>query len=514
MLKGPDNCTVYGMKNGEIKNESLAIKHSIIAATLLTFYGGAVCPFVDSLSIWFLFIIFFVAFGLSWLSKFYIINQLTILTDHPLLANLLKDFYVYVVAAILVCSFNFWYFDFPISSGLKILFGVLSIGIFASIDNQIFLERHRIKSVKSSKQKISGIKLFSVTKKLSILFALLMLITAIIISMVIIKDADYLLNGDYVSKEQAKLAVLFDTLFVIVTFFIYGLKILFNYSKNIAMMFERQIKSLSDVHHGNLQTLVPITTSDEFAHIAIGTNEMIAGLIEKERIRTILGKAVSPEVATKLIETQEDNLRNGSRKSVIVLFSDIRGFTELSEQSDPKAVLAMLNDYFEKMVTIVHSHGGIVDKFIGDAILAVFGIESDEEKLLPCFAENAVLSAIEMSNAAKNILSPTGVPLKNGFGIHGGSIFAGTVGSAERFEFTVIGDTVNTASRIEGLCKNINKEIIISKIIYDLLNQSMQTNFSKEAKHHLKGKSTDTQVFGYSKDPLALVDIDPKVLKL
>src|SRR5262249_35275606 len=137
----------------------------------------------------------------------------------------------------------------------------------------------------------------------------------------------------------------------------------------------------------------------------------------------------------------------GSKKMVTVFFSDIRGFTAFSEGHTPEQVVQMLNEYFQIMVGIINKHGGIVDKFIGDAIMAVWGAPNATDR----DTQNAVKACIEMRqalNSLNELRAGRGqVPIKIGMGLHRGEAISGTIGSSERMEYTVIGDTVNQSSR-------------------------------------------------------------------
>jgi len=169
----------------------------------------------------------------------------------------------------------------------------------------------------------------------------------------------------------------------------------------------------------------------------------------------------------KLASVTEELLKNevglgGKRKNVTVFFSDIRGFTDMSEKNTSEEIVSMLNEYFEVMVHVINKNGGVVDKFIGDAIMAVWGVPNEDEN----DAINAVKACLEM-RLALNTLNESRinrglVPIKIGMGLHSGEAISGQIGSSERMEFTVIGDAVNTASRIEGSTKSFGTDLLIS----------------------------------------------------
>lgn len=185
---------------------------------------------------------------------------------------------------------------------------------------------------------------------------------------------------------------------------------------------------------------------------------------EKAEFQNKLSRYVSYQVANKIIEEHID--LKGERKRVAVLFCDIRSFTEISEKLDAQEVVNFLNEYFGFMIDIVFEFGGTLDKFIGDAVMAVYGVPFNLENN----EEMAVRSAVKMRELVetynegrrKKNLSD----IKIGIGIHSGEVIAGNIGSDKRMEYTVVGSTVNIASRIEALNKTFKTDILITEEVY------------------------------------------------
>ena len=190
---------------------------------------------------------------------------------------------------------------------------------------------------------------------------------------------------------------------------------------------------------------------------------MTAGLAERDRVRNLLGKVVSPEIAAQLL--QSDLKLGGEEREVTILFCDLRNFTSFSEKMTPADVLSLLNRYLDRMSTIIEKHGGVIDKYIGDAIMALFGAPVAD----PAAASHAVAAAREMAQALNVLnreLAAEGRPaLAFGIGINTARVVAGNMGSKTRLNYTVIGDGVNLASRLEGLTKDpaYGTPIIISE---------------------------------------------------
>lgn len=170
--------------------------------------------------------------------------------------------------------------------------------------------------------------------------------------------------------------------------------------------------------------------------------------------KKMMERYLSPELVNQLDRGESHQLSAGVSKDLAILFSDIRSFTSLSEKLNPAEVVTFLNGYLSLMTEQIFSESGMIDKFIGDAILASFGLTKKEDKSL-----HAVLSAIKMIRSVSK-LKPD---LKIGIGIHTGSVIVGNIGSASRYDFTMIGDAVNLSSRIESLTKVYHCSILISE---------------------------------------------------
>jgi adenylate cyclase len=219
--------------------------------------------------------------------------------------------------------------------------------------------------------------------------------------------------------------------------------------------------------------------------------------MERE-MRNAFSKFVPPEIINDLITRKTNSaLLAGEKRSVSILFSDLRSFTTLSEENPPEAVVSFLNRYFEMMGDIIQENGGYVDKFFGDGILAVFGAP----KSWPNNTDRAVQAAIAMSRALPMLdtgsikLPPEGLDI--GLGIHSGDAIVGTIGSLDKSDYTVIGDTVNLASRLEGLTKIYRTRIIFSKSAFDdiKVRKLLPCRFREIEEVIVKGKGKPTMIF-------------------
>jgi adenylate cyclase len=222
------------------------------------------------------------------------------------------------------------------------------------------------------------------------------------------------------------------------------------------------------IGQGDLGVRFRVEGRDELAALANAYNQMVEGLEEREWLRDMFGRFVSQEVA-EAIRSGQVRLE-GENRVVSVLFCDIRDFTGLSERYPPQEIVALLNQYLPVVVSAAAAHGGTVNKFGGDSTLVIYGAP----RQLAESAYQAVLTALDMQRDLALLneeLTTRGYdPIRIGVGINTGEVLAGAVGPRERQEYTVIGDTVNLASRIEGLNKQFPEHsILVSQWTYEAL---------------------------------------------
>ncbi len=256
------------------------------------------------------------------------------------------------------------------------------------------------------------------------------------------------------------------------------------------------------IQNGDYKSRVGIVTSDELGALADSFNDMADSLAEKEFMRDTFGKIVDPEVRDYLMSgSGKESLGaalGGETREVTVLFCDIRSFTAMSEKMEASEVVQLLNKYFTALGKCIAAHHGIINKYIGDAIMAIFGAPVKSENS----ARDAFLAALDMRKALVEVnedFKKEGFPeVHFGIGIHTGPVFAGTIGAENRMEYTVIGDTVNTASRLESLCKTYTKDLILSEVSAEKLGkESAGLSFVAEAE--IRGKSQPMKLYTLEK---------------
>ena len=223
----------------------------------------------------------------------------------------------------------------------------------------------------------------------------------------------------------------------------------------IARTVSRPVLQLAEgtrkIGQGDYSQRIEIRSDDEIGLLAHAFNRMGEGLAERDQVRDLLGKVVSPAVATELL--RKDVTLGGEEREVTILFSDLRNFSSMCEGRPAQEMLGILNRYFTRMSAIVEAHGGVVDKYVGDAMMALFGAPLAG----PDDADHALESALEMSEALDELnrdwKTQGSQALSLGIGINTDVVMAGNMGSQTRLNYTVIGDGVNLASRLETLTK-------------------------------------------------------------
>ena len=251
-----------------------------------------------------------------------------------------------------------------------------------------------------------------------------------------------------------------------------------------------------DYFHRVIPFLAPLLTFDASSVLALYWRWLVERR-EKARMRRMFERFVSKNVVKEVVENKESYLHQlgGVRKSVAIMMTDLRGFTTLTEESDSNQLVAQLNEYFTSMVNCIFANNGTVDKFVGDAILAVWGnIHSDGagcDAVLAVKTSLRMLSSLEILN--KDWVSRGWPVLKMGVGINFGEVIFGAIGSEEKAEPTVIGDAVNSASRLEGLTKEYGVDLLIGETVAELVRDDFHLQLVDFVR--MKGKTKAIRVY-------------------
>jgi len=263
----------------------------------------------------------------------------------------------------------------------------------------------------------------------------------------------------------------------------------------LATVLSRPIFRLLDatrkIAGGDFNVEVPVSSSDELGTLTESFNQMARSLREKEMIKRAFTRYVAREVVEEILKDPERMVLTGERREVTVLFCDIRGFTRLAERLSPEEVVSLLNEFYTLMIETTFRHGGTLDKFLGDAVMAVFGAPVRH----PDHAIRAVRTALDMQAATASLNERRrrlgDDPIRVGIGVSLGEAVAGTVGTEERMEYTVIGDSVNLAARLEAQAKP--GRILISQATYERLHDQVKVRDLGGIR--VKGKEEEVDVY-------------------
>jgi adenylate cyclase len=255
----------------------------------------------------------------------------------------------------------------------------------------------------------------------------------------------------------------------------------------------------SRVAEGDLSQKIEIYTKNEIGDLAQSFNAMTDGLRERNFIKETFGKYLSEEVRDEVLSGRIP--LDGEFKDVTVMFADLRGFTTMTEAHDPKMIVTVMNSYFEAMGETIQAEGGLILQFLGDEIYAVFGAPVSRHD----HPVRALRAALEMGRrlSALNVqLAKQGKPaLQHGIGLHTGQVVAANIGSSHRLSYLLVGDTVNLASRLQGLTKEHGVEVILSRETLSHLPETELAGIELSAlgPTQVKGKSSTVEIFGVKK---------------
>ncbi len=254
--------------------------------------------------------------------------------------------------------------------------------------------------------------------------------------------------------------------------------------------------AMTKVAEGNLDVRVPVTSNDEVGELTGRFNAMVEGLREREQLRETFGRYVDESVAATILRRQGQGARSGETGEATILFSDIAGFTTIAEYLTPAELVAALNDYLETVLAPIREHNGVVHTFIGDGLFASFNMP------LACegHAASAVRAALAIQRAVGGrTFGDQGVALATRIGISTGPVIGGDIGAGKRMNFTLLGDTVNLAARLEELNKQHGTRILVSQSTRDACGELF--SFQSLGSVTVRGRS----------EPVAIFSLDPNL---
>ncbi len=266
-------------------------------------------------------------------------------------------------------------------------------------------------------------------------------------------------------------------------FFLVGSGMAALFARSLTRPLQSMASTVKRVHDGDLDARVPVSSNDEIDILAAGINSLVATMSERDRILTTFGRVVDPDVRDRLLSGRAS--AEGERRDAVILFADMRGFTTLSERRQPDEVVALLNALFTTMSEEVKRRGGFVDKFVGDAMLAVFGLFDEPGQ---GGRVDAASAAVDCALAIRSRLD--GDPaVQVRMAVHGGPVIAATLGARDRYEYTVIGDPVNVAARLVEAAKAYDTDLLVSrKTLDEALDPGSMSGHEAEHETALRGR--------------------------
>jgi len=334
---------------------------------------------------------------------------------------------------------------------------------------------------------VEGVFKLNVKARLLVVFLMISLIPLMLLGIsayfkaVALQTAGPALGGQIISGLL--LQILFITTIGVVLSVILSLVV----SKSVSAPLEEMETVMKEVEKGNLDVRIKVVSNDEIGAVGEGFGRMIKGLKESEAIKESFGKYISQEIRDEILSGRIP--LDGEMTRATMLFSDLRDFTPFVESTHPKQVVSIMNQYFSEMAEAIKRNNGLILQYVGDEIEAVFGapVPHDDH---PDMAASAALDMKRRLAHLNERFKAQGVaPFRHGIGIHTGAVLAGIIGSKERSSYALVGDTVNLASRIQGLTKEFACDIILSQTTHDLVAGAYQMEPLRAVR--VKGKSQE-----------------------
>lgn len=286
-----------------------------------------------------------------------------------------------------------------------------------------------------------------------------------------------------ITQAQAFLFDLVIILFITFTSF-------FFIQRNLRRPVHALVETMHDVAAGDLSQRAPVITDGEIGELAVDFNTMVQELEDRAFIRETFGKYVPEAVAAQLVANK--GIIEPAQRLATILYTDIEGFTSVAESISPTEVVTLLNEYFSLMVDVISAYKGTVNQFQGDALLVTYNVPVEDEH----HAADAVRSALEIQRRLSGHIFSGGIELVTRIGVNTGMVVAGSVGADERLNYTVHGDAVNLAARLEALNKEYGTRILVSDATRSLAGDTF--NFKPMGKIAIRGKTETVSVYNVS----------------
>jgi adenylate cyclase len=382
--------------------------------------------------------------------------------------------------------------SFSVESAVRTVVGIIAVGgivtaaiVFFSVENRWRQELPRFFPT-GGLGVVSGVPRVPVRARLLAVFMLTSIGPLLLLGIVALRRAAL------AAAQPGNASAMLGDMLTVIAFFIVvslvaavGLSLVV--SDSVATPLVGLSFAMARVEGGDFDANCPVVSNDEIGAATEGFNRMLDGLREREAIKETFGRYVTREVRDEILAGRVSV--EGEQREVTVLFADLRDFTPWVESTEPRQVVRDLNGYFGEMEAAIRAHGGLVLQFIGDEIEAVFGAPVPAAD----HAERALRAALDMRARLAAWNAGRTRPLRHGIGVHTGAVLAGAIGSRERLSYALVGDTVNLASRIQGLTKEVGADILVSGTTARRLDGGATLQPLPAVR--VKGKSAEVEVF-------------------
>jgi adenylate cyclase len=288
-------------------------------------------------------------------------------------------------------------------------------------------------------------------------------------------------NGWIIEKTASvEMPILVVTLVAILI----GLPVMIMTSRSISDPVREVVDAMAKVERGRIDTFVGVYEKSEIGRLQDGFNRMVAGIGERDRLRDLFGRHVGADVARRAIE--QGSQLSGDVREAAILFIDLVGSTTLAASRSPQEVARVLNDFFRIVVSAVDDHHGLINKFQGDAALAVFGA--------PLALDGSASAALATARTLRDQLRRLAL-VDFGVGVSAGPVFAGNIGAENRYEYTVVGDAVNEAARLADFAKTLDQRIVCSSAAIERADPAERRNWVADSETVLRGRSESTEIW-------------------
>jgi class 3 adenylate cyclase len=402
--------------------------------------------------------------------------------------HFLRELSLYAVIATASMVISTLLYQVPLADALCSTLIIITFGYFAGVDTTLAASREWFKlGVEQNPDSFRLIPTSVAMKRV----ALSVLTLILLFSLSATLKLSLALAAAPEDIQPAMIAFATELLFYLVMLSALMVWSIRGYSRSLHSIIEPQLKVVRDAQAGEFTQMIPILSQNELGLMAIQLNRLVDYVHDREKVEQMLRRVVSPDIMEKLLNTDTETLKHGEQRDVAILFCDIRGFTEMTEAASADDVILFLNTFFSELSEMVSRYNGIINKFMGDAILAVYSTEHAAWAI-----DNAMATALDIAKRVSDLKLPDGSPAQAGIGIHFGRVVAGTIGSEQRYEYTFLGDAVNTASRLEGLSKRLGHTIIVSSDAYQMLSEPLKDELVDLGQHNVRGKSEQLHIYG------------------